>query len=246
MTNTKKKLNKLFPALGLTFLIAVSSPVIALADDYGTGGSSESQAIQSTSVSSEAISTTNTTTVESESSSNDSRVEFRTMSEAQSSSSGASRQKAQSKVQLLRSERNVRTTDEQRQKVCENRKNGLQTKFTSIATNAERYQSKIDEIYAKAQAYQAAYNLPTADTTSSTVLTIEKTKAAATISVAALRTATPTSIDCKNTNVATDVTEFKDLAAQTRNDLKTYKMAVKDLLSFLRDAEPAIKPEAEN
>ena len=60
-------------------------------------------------------------------------------------------------------------------------------------------------------------------------------KATAAASQAALQAVTPT-VDCGSTSVAQDVATFKAAAEQARTDLKTYKTAVKALVTALQAA----------
>lgn len=121
---------------------------------------------------------------------------------------------------------------EQRQKSCQSRKQGLETKLENLTKNAEKYQSRADEVLAKVVAYKNNKNLEVQDF-DALFSTATAAQAQAKISVAALLSLKP-SIDCNSDSVASDVAAFKAAAAQARIDLKTYRTAVKSLVSAVQ------------
>jgi hypothetical protein len=147
---------------------------------------------------------------------------------------GSLRVKAQEQVTELRKEHKSKSADD-RTKVCESHKQGLETKFSHIVANSQRIQDRISGVLDKAVAYKTDNNLDVVDYDN--LLTKAMTaKQAAADSITALKAVSP-SLDCNNTSVATDVATFKEAAKTTRDDLKTYRSAVKDLLKAIRDAK---------
>ncbi len=129
-------------------------------------------------------------------------------------------------------------TDAQRQKVCENHKQGISNKFNHIVTNSQKIQKRIDDIYAKALAFQQS-NGTTPDGFADLTAAADTAKANAAASITALQAITPT-IDCNNTSVASDIATFKAAAQQTRDNLKAYRTSVKAVLKALE----TVKTEA--
>ena len=121
---------------------------------------------------------------------------------------------------------------EQKKQNCQSRKQGLATKFSRITANSQRIQTGIDSIYAKALAYRTAHNLQPAGF-DDLVAAANAAQAASVDSIAALGTATP-SVDCNSASVASDVAAFKAAAQNARDNLKTYRTAVKAVLQSLR------------
>ena len=126
-------------------------------------------------------------------------------------------------------------TAEQRKKNCTAAKDGLEKKLSNLGKNAAKYKTRVDNVFTKAQNYQKNNNV-TVDNWDAlvTAATDAQTKAAA--SVAALQSL-DVNLDCSASNVADNVATFRTAAKQARDDLKSYKMAVKDLVKALIDAK---------
>ena len=127
------------------------------------------------------------------------------------------------------------TLKQRREKRCENRKHGLETKIANIVTVAQKHESRIDDIYTKALAYQKDKDI-TVEDFDSLVASANSAKAQAQVSVEALSSLKP-AIQCTSDTVATDVATFKAAAEQARTDLKTYRTSVKAILTALKDAK---------
>lgn len=228
MIQRTKKSKSFLSAAALALLLAVATPSIALAYHDGHSSRGEStvttQTDQSTSGSTDDRMTQTTTPGTGSDSPTDS-----TQHEDQSTQS---REKARAEIKALRTEHNTKTTAEKREKVCESRKNGLKNKFANMSRNSVTYQARIDDIYAKSLAYQTT-NSVTSDELTSLIAAADAAKAKATVSVTALQDAKTTIVDCKNTEVAANIAAFKTMASQARDDLKTYRQAVKDVLQSL-------------
>lgn len=217
MSTFLQKYKNLLPAAALAMLITVGSPAVALA--RGGDGSASSG--------------TDNTTARTEVAHTETETEMHATSETGTSEvSGRNRVKAEASIKKMQEDHKPAKTAEQREKVCESRKNGLTTRLTSIATNSDRYLTRINEISAKATAYQLSNGTAsgfTAETDAVKLAQINATK-----SVQVLVAASKATVDCTSPTVATDIATFKEAAATARTDLKTYKMAVKDYLKALK------------
>lgn len=127
---------------------------------------------------------------------------------------------------------------------CEAHKQGLNTKFDRIVTHSQKIQTKIDNILNKATAYKTDNNL-TPTNWDDLLSAAQAAQTASAQSITDLQNVTPT-IDCNSDSVSTDVATFKAAAATTRDNLKTYKTAVKALLTALRDAKQPTTTEGSN
>jgi hypothetical protein len=142
------------------------------------------------------------------------------------------------KVAAIKEEHKTRTAED-KTKACESHKQGLETKFSHIATNSQRIDDRITGVLNKAIAYQQANNV-TADNFDSLASAAQTAKTNADNAIAQLKTVTP-SVDCNSTSVASDVAAFKTQAAATRDSLKSYRTAVKAVLKALLTAKQADK-----
>lgn len=153
------------------------------------------------------------------------------------------KQDVEKRREALKQDAEKRKTE--RKEKCASHKQGLETKVSSLNTNAQRHLDHFNSAYAKALQYQKDKNLsPTGFTELTAAADAAKSKAEA--SVAALNELKPT-VDCNKDSTASDVTAFKAAATQARTDLKNYQQAVKAVFHSLIQAEDATKPaEAES
>lgn len=128
-------------------------------------------------------------------------------------------------------------TAEEKTKACESHKQGLQTKFTHITTNATNLETKISAFLTKAQTYQSTNNV-TVDNWDTLVAAANSAKTDTDTAIANLKAVTPT-VDCNSTSVASDVATFKAAAQDARDALKVYKTAVKNVFVALQQARDA-------
>lgn len=229
-----QKRKSLFSAATLAVLLAVGTPSIVLAQNHRQGGP-ERQAV----VASESIEVEQGTAEEN-------MMRTTTVSDdstEKQDSANRGREKAKVKVETLRADKGAQVSAEKREQACEKRKNGLQTKFAAISKNSIAFQTRIDDIYAKSLAFQTSNSVASEELTA-LVAAADDAKTQASVSVGALQLAETTTVDCKNVDVATDVAAFKESALQARDDLKTYKQAVKDVIKALKTAEKSTAPEA--
>lgn len=237
MNTTNIKLKNVFSAAALALLVTTGMPAVALASRGSNDTTTSSTSGSTTSGSSTSGGTSTSTETVAHIESGETMHTESNISEQSSSPTTPreDRAKAEVEVEGMRKDKKPQQTDEQRSKKCEDRKEGLQTKFDSIARNSLNYQTRIDDIYAKALVFQTENTLnPTGFAALKSAADVAKDKAAA--SVAKLQTAKPTVVDCTNKTVANDVATFKIAAGQARTDLKAYKQAVKAVIKSLRDA----------
>ena len=212
-----------FSAATLAMLLAVGSPAVA----FARGGEPETVSATATGTTTSSSTASETTHTEAGATTSSSTSDDSAMSQTKS---GSRHQESTAKSH------SVVKTDAERQKTCEERKTGLNTKFASINRNSQAYQSRIDDVYAKALAYQLSSKLSPMGF-ADLIGTANAAKAAAHKSVAALAAASP-AINCTSKSVAGSVADFKKLATTARTDLKAYKIAVKAVVKSLRDSKP--------
>ena len=126
-------------------------------------------------------------------------------------------------------------TTEQVKTACETHKQGLTQKFSRISTELTNFNTRVDGILSKAEAYQKNNNVTVTnwDTLTAAAAAADTTSDS---SIAAVKAVTPT-VDCNKTSVAQDVATFKAAALQARSDLQSYKSAVRSVLKALQDAK---------
>ena len=235
MHSILQKYQNLLPAAGLALLVVVGSPAIASAQGSDTS-TSGGTATTVTSDDKATTSVSGSTTVHTESTT-ESTTAPETTADSMSQSKASSGKRESAEAKAHKDEAHSAKTEAEREKVCDSRKNGLDTKFASITRNSQAYQTRIDSIYTKVLAYQASSGLKPAGFSDLTAAA-DAAKITATEAVAALAAAKPT-VDCTSKTVASDVAGFKQKAATARADLKAYKQAVKAVVQSLRDARDA-------
>jgi hypothetical protein len=139
------------------------------------------------------------------------------------------RQSGDDLLNRLKAERQRVRTTEQRKEACQSRKQGLEIKVANLARNAQRYQKRIDDVFAKVQAYQKEHGLTVANY-EALVAAAVAAGAKSQVSADALAGLKPT-IDCNNESVASDVAAFRIAAAQARTDIAAYRTAVKNIIT---------------
>jgi hypothetical protein len=219
-----KTISSSLAALLMAVAFTVSVPVYAehgSNSGSGSGGSGDSS-----------VATTTSTTTKADDD-NGTGTETETEAEHTTSVKDDSRHtelhaKAQAMVAELKQEHAAAKTKsaEDRQKTCEAHKQGLNTKFSRLDTNAQRIQDRIDSIFQKAQDYQSANNVSGVDDLVAAAKTAQTNSAA---SITQMKAVTP-SLDCNNTSVASDVATFKVAAKTTHDNLKAYRDAVRAVL----------------
>jgi hypothetical protein len=203
-------------ALLVAFLFAVSVPAFAHEADGTTSHSGTDDTVATSSSTENEGETTSTTTSSSK------REELKA---ARETKIAAAKQKVDDKKA------------ERQERVCENRKKGLTVRSTRIVANSKRIDEKITDIYKKVDNYKTTNNVTVAnyDELTAAVTTAQDN---ANTAISDLEKVVPTT-DCtstSNTN-STDVAAFKTAAKKTRDSLKAYRMAVKNLLVAVAKAK---------
>lgn len=144
-------------------------------------------------------------------------------------------QKGAALVQALLAKHSGQHTAAQITKVCEARKGALTVKIAAINKRAVSVQAVIDDIFAKAQAYQVNKNLTVANW-GSLVTSATSAQSAASGAIANLKAVTP-NLNCNSGTVATDIATYKVATQTTHDNLQTYKTAVKVILRALKSAK---------
>jgi len=152
------------------------------------------------------------------------------------------RHKAAELVQELHKEHKAKSA-EQRTKVCEAHKHGLETKFSRITTNSQRLEDRIGTFLTKAQDYQSSQNV-TVTNWDTLVASANTAKTSVDAAITNLKAVTP-SLDCNSATVAQDVATFKEAATSVRDALKAYKTAVKNVFVALENAKDTTNTSTE-
>lgn len=233
------RIKSLVLALPICILLlgVIAVPVYARDGDSGSGSNSDSSSSDSSSESNDSTSA----------SSSDSATETET-EHATEVETGHTETRLRAKGQELlkeaqdRKQQVMATKDdatakvkELRQKRCETRKHGLETKVANIVKVAQKHKTRIDDVYAKALAYQKDKNVSVSGF-DQLVATADAAKTKAQTSVDALTNLKPT-IQCDSSTVASDVATFKAAAQQARTDLQSYRQSVKAILTALEAAK---------
>ncbi|TAH35876.1 hypothetical protein EYC59_01595 [Candidatus Saccharibacteria bacterium] len=132
-------------------------------------------------------------------------------------------------------------TQAARQTACNERKNGAEQRITSISTNTARFQTKLDSIFTKVQAYKTDKNL-TVENYDTLVAAVTSAQSASADSIAALKGLQPT-IDCTKDTNAQNVAAFRTAAQDSRDKLKAYMKSLKELLKAVRDAKQSTQTQ---
>lgn len=226
MQKILQKYSSLMPAAALALLIVVGSPSVATARS-GTD-SREASVPTNQTVTSE----TRPVYDDSQMSTTSGPAHSESETESENGRRESVRVSGEARVKQLRAERKMNTSAEKREKVCDSRKNGLETKFASISRNAVRYQAKVDGVFSKLPT-SAVSKVPA----EYSAAVAAKAKSEASVKVLG-DIKLSTAVDCKNPDVADQVATFKAAASTARDDLKDYKMAAKDVLKALKTATP--------
>lgn len=148
-------------------------------------------------------------------------------------------------VAQLRQQHPSSQSEAARQKACEARSHGLETKFTRITTNSQNLEDRIGTFLTKAEAYQSTNNV-TVDSWDTLTGNADTAKAAVDSAITDLKAVTPQSLDCASTTVAQNVATFKAAAVTVRDDLQAYKQAVIKVFTALQNAKGATATDTTN
>ena len=223
-----KQLSLAVPALLLAFTTLAAVPVFA---KDGVSGDVAVTSSPTTSTSGERQEVSVTSTSGSSTTGTETEVSTASTVASDDSQTAELHSKGKDMVAELQKEHKSTKTDTERQKVCEVHKQGLTNKFTVITRNSQSYQTRIDDVYTKALAFQTSKSISSTDLTA-LIATADAAKLTSATSIANLKALAPT-INCNNVSVAQDVATFKAATTQTRTDLKAYKTAVKAVVQNL-------------
>ena len=120
---------------------------------------------------------------------------------------------------------------------CESRKQGLDQKLANIVKNAQKYQTRVDNVFAKAKSYATDSKVEIANWDTLVAAAADaQTKAKASVDVLGTL---KTTVNCNSETVASDVATFKAAVQQAREDLQAYRKSVKAVVSAIREAKEA-------
>lgn len=155
--------------------------------------------------------------------------------------------KAQQTVKELEAKKDAAKTrtEAERTKFCETKSTELSARLKNRVTDAEKHKAVFDKIFARVTAFHDSKQLTTADY-DSLVAKVTSAQQAASDSIATLKGFDAT-VDCSNVGAATTkIAAFKDALTQTRDSLKAYRTALKNLTVAVKSSipEPSAKPSA--
>lgn len=126
---------------------------------------------------------------------------------------------------------------EKRQKACQNIQKAVNNKLSAFNNHAGSYLTRLDSAYTKLKDYQSTKNVTVSNWDDLLAAANDK-QAAATASVDALK-ALGTSVDCTSSDPAGMLASVKSGAASTRDSLKSYRTALKNIIVALAHANGA-------
>lgn len=126
-------------------------------------------------------------------------------------------------------------SDDQRRKNCQAAQSGLEHRLTSLQSNSQKYQNRIDKILSETLSYQKTNNV-SPDGLADLLSKASDAQSAASDSVASLQSLS-VNLDCGSSSVAQTVADFKASAKDTRDKLLAYRSAVKDVVLALLHAK---------
>lgn len=247
-----KQLSLAVPALLLAFTTLAAVPVFA---KDGVSGDATVTSGTTTSISGERQKVAVTSTSGSNATGAETEVSTASTVASDDSQTAELHSKGKDMVAELQKEHKSTKTATERQKVCEVHKQGLTNKFTVITRNSQSYQTRIDDVYTKALAFQTTSKTITSADLTTLIATAKTAQATSAASIVSLKAVTPNADLCNNVSVAQDVATFKAATTQTRTDLKAYKTAVKAVVQNLLAAtktttdattSPTTTPEKSN
>lgn len=125
-------------------------------------------------------------------------------------------------------------TAAQRQKVCANIQKAVNNKLAAFNDHANSYLTRLDTAYTKLQDYQSTKKVQVSNW-NDLLTTANDQQTKATASVEALK-ALGTSVDCASNDPAAMLASVKSGASDTRDALKAYRTALKNIIVALGQA----------
>lgn len=217
--------------LAVIAISAFAIPVLIVAPAYARQGSDD-----------DSVSTSTTSTVSTNSEGEDDsevEVEHITQTEVKNRVE-AFRLKAQEQVKMLEAKKEdaKKRTEEERTKSCEARSAELTKKLNKKVADATKHKAVFDKIYTRVTDFYKTKNLNVAGY-DAMVTKVDSAQAAADASIATLK-GFDTTVDCTQVDsVATKVAAFQAGLKDTRDALKAYRTAIKDLIVAVKGNIPA-------
>ena len=151
---------------------------------------------------------------------------------------------AQKTIQQLEAKKTAAKakTEAERTKLCQTKSTELSTRLNNKVSDVEKHKAVFDKIFARVTAFHDSKSLTTADYDSLVAKTTAAQQAAAD-SIATLK-AFDTTVDCSNVGAAaTKLEAFKQAVTQTRDSLKVYRTALKNLTVAVKASVPETSPK---
>lgn len=135
-------------------------------------------------------------------------------------------------------------TEEEKQKSCEQISSNLSKKLSNGSSKAEKHKSLFDNHLTKIEEFNANKKL-TVDNYDALLATAQTARAQAETSIDNLKSFTP-KVDCTNLGATTNnVAGYQVAIGDVKSDLNAYRTAIKNLLTAVKQAYEASKPESE-
>lgn len=126
-------------------------------------------------------------------------------------------------------------TEEQRQKICNEKSAQISQKISKKSANATKFLQSYTNVYDRIKQFHDNKNLVTANY-DSLVASVDSKAQSAQSAVEALKSIDPT-IDCTQVDAAKNkIATFTDTLNQTREALKAYRSAIKELAVAVKDS----------
>lgn len=126
-------------------------------------------------------------------------------------------------------------SDQKRKSLCENRQNAINNKLSAFTQAADKHLAKLQGALESVQAYQKTHMLPLANYDELVAAAQEK-GAAADTAVKTLK-AVAQNVDCTQPDTAVKLSTVRDAAKKARQALHDYRMAIKEIIVALAQAE---------
>lgn len=153
------------------------------------------------------------------------------------------REQARERMEALRA-KGKEHSQEVRQKSCEVRKAGLERRLNRKVASAQKHQGVFDKIYARVVSFHDTKNLNTAnyDELKAKVDTAQTNASTQILALQGL----DISVDCTQSNVADQLSAFKQSLGETRDALKAYRSALVEFIKAVhQSAESSSNAESQ-
>jgi chromosome segregation ATPase len=134
-------------------------------------------------------------------------------------------------------------SSEVRQKNCEVRKTAIEKRLASKVERVKKHKEKFDHILTRVMAFHDEKDLKTTNY-DSLVAAAQAAQADASAQVGALESLDVT-VDCTNSNVTDSLSTFRAALVSTRESLKTYRAALRDLIKAVHQSAEDVKNSSE-